>query len=172
MVPTVRGSTHQRLVIFLQHPTLPIVIILMQSDFLLWNGYYGSYQFSIIDDTLYQEKPVNFSVRGHIVSPNVILQPEERSKVHNKTGCKNIFLIFDILAGTTPHFTERPMKELAKYRILFTNYRPQPKWKPLWIRFKLNIGVKFYPRDEVEFASRRLWLISPYRPFLPFVMKL
>ena len=57
---------------------------------------------------------------------------------------KIFFLIFDILAGTTLYYTERPMKELAKYRILFTNYRPQPEWKPLRIRFKLNIGELYY----------------------------
>ena len=68
----------------------------------------------------------------YLVSPNVIFQPEERYVLStvDLSGCKNIFIIFDILAGTTPYYTERQMKELAKYRILFTIYRPQPEWKP------------------------------------------
>ena len=69
MVPTVRGSTHQRLVIFLQHPPLPIVITLMQSDFLLCNRYYDSYQFSII----VTRKNLLVSLCEDMVSPNVIL---------------------------------------------------------------------------------------------------
>ena len=144
MVPTVRGSTHQLSVIFLQHPALPIVIILMQSDFFIvdWRtGYCSSYQFSIIDATLYQENIFSISVyeesHSTVVSPHVRLQRSWKIQI-TKTGCKNIFIL-DILAGTIPYYSEWPMKELAKYRILFTNYRPQPEWKPLWVRFKLNI---------------------------------
>ena len=63
----------------------------------MWNGYYGTYQFSIsdIDATLYQEKPLNFSLGediwyGGVVTSNVRLQHEIKSKVSTK-GCKYIF---------------------------------------------------------------------------------
>ena len=73
------------------------------------------------------------------------------SKAHNNWVQKYLLIFFpSILAGTVPYYTERPMKELAKYRILFTNYRSPPEWKSLWIQVEYWGVVSFKHSTDTE----------------------